>query len=439
MMRYKKAMFVAWIMSAVLSTAQCAPGFSPEKQRIPLKMHLVRDGVLAEYVDAFLEKNPAIKANLSHSSNEHLRKWALRLAYQIEKRYLFSPSIIINRIAYHAKGIFHRLELARKQAQSAVLTHPIHLDLEEVSPKNLRGLLQENRLHQKECSEKMNALQDLVLQFNDGTEKDDYSIEAALLKMVDELNGRYESILKAFIGIPHIVARKKLNDRLTFLRQDWRSLQNYLPALLHHGQLLHNLNQVMHEKIETIFSDAHLGMTPYANKVMGLKWEMMRKAIDELSDIHSQLLEKDGITLDQLCKKTAVMLWQNCLNELQTQSKRVPAQRNALLDQINRLKNHLVLMVSHPLRGLDHFQALLDPHTSGLFLSKDCLDQACDHLLRVLEQAQRLAQASSQNTPQSAQPNATGHEPMAQGADQASMVQQHIKALTDKVIANIQI
>jgi|LauGreDrversion4_2_1035121.scaffolds.fasta_scaffold25410_2 hypothetical protein len=419
-MRYKKAMFMVSMMSAVFSTTHSAPGFSPGKQRIPLKMHLVRVAVLAEYTDAFLEQNPAINANISHSSDDQLRNWASHLAYQIEKRYLFSPSIIINRIAYHAKGIFNRLELARKQAQSAALAHPIHLDLQEFSPKSLRALLQENRLHQKECSEKMNALQDLIIQYNDGAEKDDYGIEAALLQMVDQLNGQYESILKSFVGIPHMMTRKKLNDRFKVLRQDWGSLQNYLPALLHHGQLLHTLNQSMHEKIESIFSDAHLGMTPYANKAMGLKWEMMRKAIDELADIHSQLSEKDAVIVDQLCKKTAVMLWGHWLNDLQMQSKRVPAQRNAVLGLMNRLKNHLVLLVSQPLCGLDHFQALLDPHHSGLVLSKKFLDQSCDHLLRVLEQAQNLAQASSQRAVQSVQPAPTDHGPMTTEATQTA-------------------
>ena len=418
-MHYKKTMFMVWMMSAVLSTAECAPGFSPEKQRIPLKMHLVRVAVLAEYVDDFLQQNPEINTNLSHSSDDQLRNWAVQLAHQIEKRYLFSPSIIINRISYHAKGIFNRLELVRKRAQSAALAHPIHLDLQEFSPKSLRMLLQENRLHQKECSEKMNALQDLLIQSVDGTEKDDYGIEAALLKMVDELNGQYESILKSFIGIPHMMARNKLNNRLKMLRQDWGSLQNYLPALLHHGQLLHTLNQSMHEKIDTIFSDAHLGMTPYANKAMGLKWEMIRKAIDELSDIHSQLSEKDGLILEKLCKKTAVILWGHWLNDLYIQSKRVPAQSQALLAQMHRLKNHLVLMVSNPIRGLDHFQALLDPHHSGLVLSKAFLDQSCSQILGLLEHAQNLAQPSSEKALPSVQSKPKDHGD--QGATQAIM------------------
>jgi|GEM_PF-6055607 len=416
-MGYKKTILMVWMMSTVFTTAQCSPGFSPGKQRIPLKMHLVRDQVLAEYVDVFLDQNPAIMADLSHTSNDQLRQWALHLAHQIEKRYLFSPSIIINRISYHAKGIFHCLELARKQAQSAALAHPIHLDLQEFSPKSLRTLLQENRLHQKECSEKMNALQEMIIQSNDGTDKDNYGIEAALLKMVDELNGRYEAILKSFVGIPHIITRKKLNDRMKVLRQDWGSLQNYLPALLHHGQLLHTLNQSMHEKIETIFSDAHLGITPYANKAMGLKWEMMRKAIDELEHIHSQLSEKDAIIVDQLCKKTAVMLWGDWLNDLQMQAKRVPAQSQALLVQMDRLKNHLVLLIAHPLRGLDHFQALLNPHHSGLVLSKAFLDQACDRLLHVLENVQNLS-ASSQS-PLPPVPSAT--EPVFHGVAEGSI------------------
>jgi hypothetical protein len=393
-MGYKKAMFMASMMFAVFTTAQCAPGFSPGKQRIPLKMHLVRDGVLAQYVDAFLEQNPGIKDHLSGSSDDQLRNWAWHLADQIEKRYLLSPSIMVNRIAYHTNVLFNRLKLARKQAQSAALAHPIDLELQEFSPKSLRALLQESRLHQKECSEKMNALQDIIIQSHDGAEQGDYGVEAALLKMVDELNGRYESILKSFVGIPHLMTRKKLNDRLKVLRQDWDYAQNYLPALLHHGQLLHTLNQVMHEKIETIFSDAHLGITPYANKAMGLKWEMMRKAIDELADIHGQLSEKDAVILDPLCKKTAVMLWGNWLNDLQMQSRRVPAQRQALLEQVNRLKSHLVLMLTNPIRGHDHMTALLDPHHSGFVLSKPFLDQACDQILGLLEQAQSLVQTS---------------------------------------------
>jgi hypothetical protein len=138
---------------------------------------------------------------------------------------------------------------------------------------------------------------------------------------------------------------------------------------------------------------------------------MMRKAIDELEHIHSQLSEKDAMIVDQLCKKTAVMLWGHWLNDLQMQAKRVPAQSQALLAQMDRLKNHLVLLIAHPLRGLDHFQSLLDPHHSGLVLSKDFLDQACDRLLHVLENVQTLSASSQSALPPVHSPT----EPVSQG------------------------
>lgn len=389
-MRCQYLIPVVWIMAMVGFTVQSGKEFSPEKQRLRSKRKRVSMPLLSEYVDEFLNSNPSIKAHLVHISDAKLLYWATQLASKIEERYTLYPSTLINRFSHHISDIVYILKLCRKQAQDHLLEDPVFWNEEEYSKKTLRELLKLNQDHQKECTEKMKSIEGMLVGATKGDVKESQNLEKELVEMVGALNKNHQWMFQAFVGFPQVAARKKLNDQWSFLRKQGHFLQNYGPILLQHVQSLCRLNEFMHDKIKAIFSDAHLGITPYTNKVMGLKWEMMHKAIDELADIHSNMSEKDRMILDQWCKKTATLLWKEWLKDLQNKSQHPSCDKGRLLVHQKLIANQLVQLLTKPIQGLDQFKALLSPHHSGLILSKNLLDQACDYILDLLEKAQGM-------------------------------------------------
>ena len=439
MMRYKALIPSLLVMTMVGFSVQSAKEFSPGKQRLPRKRKPLDMRDLVQYVKEFLALNPALMDNLSHASDTLLSHWSKKLAHKIEERYILFPSTFINRLSHHATCIFHILILCRKKARHALLKKPIDIQPDAakhpVAKKNLRLLLQENRLTQKKCAEKMETLRKMVTESIESGEKEVHDLEGELLAMMHELNENYQSMLQSFMGLPQVLARKQLHTQWRFLRQQGDSLDHYIPSLLKHTHALHDLNQSMHEKIDHIFSDAHLGITPYSNKVMGLKWEMMQKAIAELSDIHAKLSENNRLALEQLCKNTAATLWvqwfkasqeekkssmptkdtpvgtpEKALEKSSMPTKDTPAgtpektpEKPSMptKDTPESAPSHierLIKLFSSPIHDLDHFRALLSPHQISLTLSKELLHQACEQILHVLEKAQRIELTQSAPT-----------------------------------------
>jgi hypothetical protein len=238
-------------------------------------------------------------------------------------------------------------------------------------------------------------------------------------------------MMMSFVGLPAASIRKKLDQKWRILAQESHTSIEHLSDLLEHSQVLQNINQSMCEQLAFIFSDAHLGITPYADHAMGLQCEMIHKAIREMASIRFGLSKENQILFDHLCRLLAVGLWVDWIpafkkeplpsmasaplipgvppssspNPMATEpcAVQISAQMEPWPDKPSDEKNsaflpeysaalatqkELLTLLSRPLDTQILLEKLLSPVRSGLILSKVALGQGSKKILDVLSMVQ---------------------------------------------------
>jgi len=409
-----KAFLIYSVVFLYADHAVSARQYQPGKHAILRKLRPVDFYALEHYVDEFLENNALTTDRLACVNNAMLLEWSAELAKKIEQRYCFAPSTLVNRTLFHEKKIFHILQNRRNTAQAEITQECVNWKIcheKSADTVALRTLMDRYAQGENICSENIQEIEKRLEQLHPEDRAEKNHLRQVLVQVITNLHDHHHAVLESFAGAPMLSMRKKLATQWQILAREEEDLNQNLSALLRHSQILHQLNKTMHEKLRFIFSNTHLGITPYTDKALGLKCEMFNKAILELGALRSTLSDKKQAMFDVVCRFVAVQLWTQWFplfkTDMQPATKpgaqqdekqgtmqaaaqsNQDVQKNQDQNYLDALQKDLMFLMENPLAMGHVLEKLLSPFSHNIILPAKHLDQACKIILELLRLVQQ--------------------------------------------------